>query len=148
MPFARSTGLIPCASMRCSSARWSRQNLGIRQAFSGVHAFLKKLWKLYHSGEGGQFHLEEGEPGPEALKVLHKTIRKVEEDIEALSFNTTVSTFMICVNELTAMNCHARAILEPLVILVSPYAPHIAEELWQLMGNQPLGCPGAISRFR
>ena len=104
---------------------------------SGVHAFLKKLWKLYHSGEGGQFHLEEGEPGPEALKVLHKTIRKVEEDIEALSFNTTVSTFMICVNELIAMNCHARAILEPLVILVSPYAPHIAEELWQLMGNQP-----------
>ena len=70
------------------------------------------------------------------MKVLHKTIKKVEEDIENFSFNTSVSTFMIAVNELTALKCNKRAILEPLAILVSPYAPHIAEELWSLLGNK------------
>ncbi|WP_373941467.1 class I tRNA ligase family protein [Polaribacter sejongensis] len=69
------------------------------------------------------------------LKTLHKTIKKVEDDIENFSFNTSVSTFMIAVNELTALKCNKRAILEPLAILVSPYAPHIAEELWSLLGN-------------
>jgi len=106
---------------------------------SGVSSFLKKLWKLYHSGENGTFYVDNSLPlegSGEELKVLHKTIKKVEEDIENFSFNTSVSTFMIAVNELTALKCNKRAILEPLAILVSPYAPHIAEELWSLLGNK------------
>jgi leucyl-tRNA synthetase len=70
------------------------------------------------------------------MKTLHKTIKKVREDIEGFSFNTSVSQFMICVNELTALNCHERVVLEPLAILISPYAPHIAEELWEMLGHQ------------
>jgi leucyl-tRNA synthetase len=102
---------------------------------SGVHGFLKKLWKLYHQGDGRRFEVLDGAASPENLKTLHKTIKKVSEDIEAFSFNTSVSTFMICVNELTAGGCRERAILEPLVILVAPYAPHIAEELWEKLGH-------------
>ena len=111
---------------------------------TGVYSFLKKLWRLYHSGPNGEFKVEEsplegGEggvlPSKENLKTLHKTIKKVEEDIGNFSFNTSVSTFMICVNELSAQKCTSRSILEPLVILVSPYAPHIAEELWHQLGN-------------
>ncbi|TDY13826.1 leucine--tRNA ligase [Meridianimaribacter flavus] len=106
---------------------------------TGVHGFLKKLWKLYHSSlEGGQegvFHVTEDQPTKDALKTLHKTIKKVEEDIENFSFNTSVSTFMIAVNELTAQKCTSRAILEPLIVLISPYAPHIAEELWSKLGH-------------
>ena len=96
---------------------------------TGVHGFLKKLWKLY-------LGLDKSEPTAENLKTLHKTIKKVEEDVEAFSFNTSVATFMICVNELTAQGCSSSAILEPLAILVSPYAPHIAEELWEKLGHQ------------
>ncbi|TAI47934.1 leucine--tRNA ligase [Flagellimonas allohymeniacidonis] len=95
---------------------------------TGVHSFLKKMWKLYDA-------IEESEPTAENLKTLHKTIKKVEEDIENFSFNTSVSTFMICVNELTAQKCKSKSILEPLAILVSPYAPHIAEELWERLGH-------------
>ncbi|KQC30952.1 leucine--tRNA ligase [Flagellimonas eckloniae] len=95
---------------------------------TGVHSFLKKLWKLYSAIDEGS------EPSAENLKTLHKTIKKVEEDIENFSFNTSVSTFMICVNELTAQKCTSKAILEPLAILVSPYAPHISEELWERLG--------------
>lgn len=102
---------------------------------SGVHGFLKKMWKLYHSGEGMTFRVSEEAASKPALKILHKTIRKVEEDIENFSFNTTVSTFMICVNELTSMKCNSREVLEPLAVLVSPYAPHIAEELWERLGH-------------
>ena len=102
---------------------------------TGVHSFLKKLWRLYHGGAGGTFFVSEEAPDKQALKSLHKTIKKVEADIEGFSFNTSVSTFMICVNELTALKCNSRAILEPLAILISPYAPHIAEELWALLGN-------------
>jgi leucyl-tRNA synthetase len=101
---------------------------------SGVSSFLKKLWKLYFNGE--IFKVSDAEPTKDELKVLHKTIKKVEEDIENFSFNTSVSTFMIAVNELTALKCNTRVILEPLAILVSPYAPHIAEELWSLLGNK------------
>ncbi|MGO1585001.1 leucine--tRNA ligase [Mesonia sp.] len=101
---------------------------------TGVHNFLKKLWKLYHSGE--EFLVSDEKASPESLKILHKTIKKVTEDIEDFSFNTSVSTFMICVNELAAQKCNSREVLEPLAILVSPYAPHIAEELWSLMGHQ------------
>ncbi len=100
---------------------------------TGVHSFLKKLWKLYHNGEN--FEVSDTEPTKDNLKTLHKTIKKVEEDIENFSFNTSVSTFMIAVNELTAQKCNSRAILEPLLVLISPYAPHIAEELWQKLGH-------------
>lgn len=101
---------------------------------TGVFGFLKKLWKLYVSDEGPK--VTEAEPTKDNLKTLHKTIKKVQEDIENFSFNTSVSTFMICVNELTDQKCTSRAILEPLTILVSPYAPHIAEELWSRLGNE------------
>jgi len=119
------------------------------QGITGVHGFLKKLWRLYHSGENETFYVDEtpilksvvGSPPPSgelegALKSLHKTIKKVKEDIERFSFNTPVSAFMICVNELTTQKCNKRAILEPLLIILAPYAPHIAEELWHKMGNK------------
>src|SRR5690606_21845819 len=100
---------------------------------TGVHGFLKKLWKLY-VGENG-LNVNNSEPTKDNLKTLHKTIKKVEEDIEAFSFNTSVSTFMIAVNELTAQKCTSKQVLEPLLILLSPYAPHIAEELWSKLGH-------------
>ena len=101
---------------------------------SGVYSFLKKLWKLFYSGD--ELAISDGEPTKDELKTLHKTIKKVEEDIENFSFNTSVSTFMIAVNELTAQKCNKRAILEPLLVLISPYAPHIAEELWSTLGHK------------
>jgi len=101
---------------------------------SGVHNFLKRLWKLYHSGPESTFQVTDDQASPESLKTLHKTIKKVEEDIENFSFNTSVSTFMIAVNELTKQQCIARSVLQPLAILISPYAPHIAEELWNKLG--------------
>lgn len=100
---------------------------------TGVFGFLKKLWKLYFDESG--LIVNSNPATPEALKTLHKTIKKVQEDIENFSFNTSVSSFMIAVNELTAQNCHERSILEPLAILISPYAPHIAEELWEKLGH-------------
>ncbi|KOS06702.1 leucyl-tRNA synthetase [Flavobacterium akiainvivens] len=106
---------------------------------TGVSGFLKKLWKLYFDDNG--LIVNANPASPEAYKILHKTIKKVQEDIENFSFNTSVSSFMIAVNELTAINCRERVILEPLAILVSPYAPHIAEELWKQLGHQ-----GSISR--
>ncbi|CAA9197528.1 Leucine--tRNA ligase [Flavobacterium bizetiae] len=101
---------------------------------SGVFGFLKKLWRLYFDENNGLI-VNNDEPTKDNLKSLHKTIKKVAEDIESFSFNTSVSQFMICVNELSTQNCHSRAILEPLAILVSPYAPHIAEELWSQLGH-------------
>ncbi|MDQ1167705.1 leucine--tRNA ligase [Flavobacterium sp. SORGH_AS_0622] len=100
---------------------------------SGVFGFLKKLWRLYFDDNG--LIVNNDEPTKDNLKSLHKTIKKVADDIENFSFNTSVSQFMICVNELSSQNCHSRAILEPLAILVSPYAPHIAEELWSQLGH-------------
>jgi leucyl-tRNA synthetase len=100
---------------------------------SGVFGFLKKLCRLYFDENG--LIVTNDEPTKDNLKSLHKTIKKVAEDIEGFSFNTSVSQFMICVNELSTQNCHSRAILEPLAIVISPYAPHIAEELWSLLGN-------------
>ena len=102
---------------------------------SGVYAFLKKLWRLYHTGPEGGFQVTDQPPSKESLKSLHKTIKKVEEDIEHFSFNTSVATFMICVNELSTQKCTSRDILEPLAILISPYAPHISEELWEKLGH-------------
>ena len=103
------------------------------QGITGVHGFLKKLWRLFHNEEA--LHISEEAPTKEELKTLHKTIKKIKEDIERYSFNTPVSTFMICVNELTAQKCNKRAILSDLCIILSPYAPHIAEELWNKLGN-------------
>ncbi len=100
---------------------------------TGVHNFLKKLWKLYVGQDS--LNVNDVEPSKDNLKTLHKTIKKVEEDIENFSFNTSVSTFMIAVNELTAQKCTSKDILQPLLILISPYAPHIAEELWSQLGN-------------
>ncbi|AZJ33221.1 leucyl-tRNA synthetase [Tenacibaculum mesophilum] len=100
---------------------------------SGVYSFLKKLWKLFTDENG--INVSDAEPTKDELKTLHKTIKKVEEDIENFSFNTSVSTFMIAVNELTAQKCNKRQILEPLLVLISPYAPHIAEELWSQLGH-------------
>lgn len=101
---------------------------------TGVSGFLKKLWKLYFDDKG--FIVTNNQPTKDAYKTLHKTIKKVQEDIENFSFNTSVSSFMIAVNELNAMNCHERLILEPLAVLISPYAPHIAEELWHQLGHK------------
>lgn len=100
---------------------------------TGVHSFLKRFWKLFHFS--GEFAVNDGVPSAENLKTLHKTIRKITEDFERFSFNTGVSTFMICVNELTDQKCNFRQILEPLTILLSPYAPHITEELWSKLGH-------------
>lgn len=104
------------------------------QGITGVHGFLKKLWRLFYDDNG--LEISEEEPTKEELKTLHKTIKKVTEDIERYSFNTVVSAFMIGVNELTAQKCNKKAVLEPLLILLSPYAPHIAEELWNKLGNK------------
>jgi len=101
---------------------------------TGVSGFLKKLWRLYFDDNG--LIVTNEEPTADMYKSLHKTIKKVTEDIENFSFNTSVSQFMICVNELTSMKCNHRAILEPLAVLISPYAPHIAEELWEQLGHQ------------
>ena len=100
---------------------------------SGVYSFLKKLWKLFFNGE--QLEISDEAATKDELKIVHKTIKKVEEDIENFSFNTSVSTFMIAVNELTALKCDKREALEPLLILLSPYAPHITEELWHKLGH-------------
>ena len=104
----------------------------------GVHRFLKKFWGLYTEGE--EFRITEDTPTAEELKTLHKTIKKITYDIENFSFNTSVSAFMICVNELTSAKCRKRAILEPLAILIAPYAPHIAEEVWAAMGHETSIC--------
>jgi leucyl-tRNA synthetase len=102
---------------------------------TGVHGFLKKLWKLYHSAENESFYVSDDLASKDSLKTLHKTIKKVQEDIENFSFNTSVSSFMIAVNELSAQKCNSREVLEALAILISPYAPHIAEELWEKLGH-------------
>ena len=101
---------------------------------TGVSNFMRKLWRLYHSGD--VFNVSDEEATKAELKTLHKTIKKINYDIENFSFNTSVSNFMICVNELTELKCNKRAILAPLAILISPYAPHIAEELWSKLGHQ------------
>ena len=112
---------------------------------TGVSGFLKKLWRLYFDDNGSV--IVNDEPTAEMYKSLHKTIKKVTEDIENFSFNTSVSQFMICVNELQQLKCNHRAILEPLAILVSPYAPHIAEELWSALGHEGSIATVAFPKF-
>ncbi|WP_205508714.1 leucine--tRNA ligase [Longitalea arenae] len=104
------------------------------KGIEGVHRFLKKLWRLFYDDVKGKVWTDE-KATPAELKVLHKTIKKIEEDTERFSFNTSVSGFMVCVNELIELKCHKKEILENLLILLAPYAPHISEELWHLLGN-------------
>ena len=105
------------------------------KGITGVHGFLKKYWRLFHLD--GTFEVNETTPTKEHFKTLHKTIRKIREDLDRFSFNTGVSNFMICVNELTESKCNSRQILEPLTVLLAPYAPHITEELWEKLGHEP-----------
>ena len=100
----------------------------------GVHKFLRKFWKLYHNDQF-DFQVSDAPATKPENKALHKLIKKVQEDIERFSFNTSVSSFMICVNELQDLKCNSKSVLQDLVVLLSPYAPHISEELWTLLGN-------------
>lgn len=109
---------------------------------TGVFGFIRKYWRLFHASGG--FFVSDEEPTKAELKVLHKTIRKIADDIERFSFNTSISTFMICVNELTDLKCNKRAILEPLTRVLAPFAPHVTEEVWTLLGNKE---SITISRF-
>jgi leucyl-tRNA synthetase len=104
------------------------------RSIEGTYRFLRKLWRLFYDQNGNAI-FKDGEATKDELKTLHKTIKKVQEDIENFAFNTSVSTFMICVNELTDLKCHKKSILSELLIILSPYAPHIAEELWLHIGN-------------
>ncbi len=105
------------------------------KGIEGVHRFLKKLWRMFFDELKGKVWNEE-QPTAAELKILHRTIRKIEEDTERFSFNTGVSTFMICINELLDIKCHKKAILEQVLILLTPFAPHISEELWSVLGNK------------
>lgn len=100
----------------------------------GVYKFLRKFWNLMHDATGNVV-ISEDDPTKDELKVLHKTLKKIEQDIDNFSFNTSVSEFMICVNELNALKCNKRSVIEPLVVALSPFAPHIAEELWEKMDH-------------
>lgn len=113
----------------------------------GVKKFLGKLWRLFHDDKGN-FTVSDEAPTKEELKSLHKTIKKAEDDIERYSFNTSVSTFMICVNELSALKCNKRAILEDLLVVISPYAPHITEELWAMLGHENSIIHAAYPQFK
>ena len=112
----------------------------------GVSRFIRKFWRLFHN-EKLEFSVSDEVPTKEELKILHKTILKIQEDIERFSFNTAVSAFMICTNELTDLNCNKRAVLADLVVLISPYAPHIAEELWHLLGNTGSVCNAKFPEY-
>jgi leucyl-tRNA synthetase len=107
------------------------------KGIEGVHRFIKKFWRLCFDEMKGKVWVDEA-PTAEELKILHKTIKKIEEDTERYSFNTAISTFMICINELFDAGCHKKAILEQVLILIAPYAPHFAEELWSALGNEGL----------
>lgn len=113
----------------------------------GVSRFIRKFWRLYHD-EQLNFRVSNEEPTAAELKVLHKTIKKIQEDTERFSFNTAVSTFMICVNELSDLKCYKKGILQELAILISSYAPHIAEELWHLLGNEGSVCDAAFPEYK
>jgi len=108
------------------------------KGIDGVSRFLKKMWRLYADENG--WCIDDAEPTAEMMKSLHKTIKKVRWDIENFSFNTTIPAFMVCVNELTAAKCHSRKVLEPLAVIIAPYAPHLAEELWHACGGKGTVC--------
>lgn len=104
----------------------------------GVNRFIKKLWNLFYKGD--QWLVTDEKPSAESLKSIHKLIKKVTQDIEAFSYNTSVSAFMICVNELTQQKCHSAEVLSQLVVLLAPFAPHVSEELWHALGNTSTVC--------
>lgn len=106
------------------------------KGIEGVHRFLKKLWRLFYDEQSGQYLVVDEAPTAEELRALHKSIKKINEDMERFSFNTSVAQFMILINELTELNCHKKAILTDMIKLICPFAPHIAEELWQQMGHE------------
>ncbi|HLU17278.1 MAG TPA: leucine--tRNA ligase [Edaphocola sp.] len=106
------------------------------KGIEGVHRFLKKLWRLFYDEQSGQYLVVDEAPTAEELRALHKSIKKISEDMERFSFNTSVAQFMILTNELTELNCHKKAILTDMIKLICPFAPHIAEELWQQMGHE------------
>ena len=116
------------------------------KGIEGVHRFLKKMWRLYFDEQKGW--IVNNEPAIETeLRIIHKTIKKIGEDIERFSLNTAVSQFMICVNELSALNCHKKSVLEPLAVLIAPFAPHTAEELWQQLGNKETVADASFPKF-
>lgn len=106
------------------------------KGIEGVHRFLKKLWRLFYNTESGKFLCEDVAATPAEMKVLHKAIQKITQDTERFSFNTAVSAFMVAVNELTDLDCRKKSVLSPLLVLLSPYAPHIAQELWSALGEE------------
>jgi leucyl-tRNA synthetase len=116
------------------------------KGIEGVHRFLKKLWRLFYDEMKGQMWVDE-KVTPAELKVLHKTIKKIEEDTERHSYNTAVSSFMICINELFDLGCHKKEVLEQVLVLLAPYAPHVSEELWSLIGNKGLVIDAAFPMF-
>lgn len=122
------------------SKPWSTKGI------DGVSRFIRKFWNLFHD-ENGALNLSDDEPTKEELKVLHQTIKKAKSDIENFSFNTSVSAFMVCVNELSKLKCNKKAILSDLVMIVSPYAPFICEELWSKLGNSTVIYKGAYPEF-
>ena len=111
----------------------------------GVNRFLKKLWGLFYKGE--EYLVTDAEATKDELKSLHKLIKKVSQDIENFSFNTSIAAFMICVNELSQLKCNKKSILEQLIVVVSPFAPHITEELWHLLGNETSICSAEWPEF-
>jgi leucyl-tRNA synthetase len=116
------------------------------KGIEGVHRFIKKFWRMFFDEMKGKVWVDEA-PTAEELKILHKTIKKIEEDTERYSFNTAISTFMICINELYDAGCHKKAILEQVLVLITPYAPHFAEELWSAIGNSGLIVDAAYPIF-
>ncbi|MDG2052333.1 MAG: leucine--tRNA ligase [Flavobacteriaceae bacterium] len=115
---------------------------------TGVHSFLKKMWRLFHSGVDESLFVTDKPASKDNLRTLHKTIKKVIEDIENFSFNTSVSTFMIAVNELSTQKCNSKEVLAPLLLLLSPYAPHISEELWSKLGNKESISTESFPKFK
>jgi len=116
------------------------------KGIEGVHRFLRKLWRLFNNDIKGAVWTNEKATDAE-LKILHRSIKKIEEDTEKFSFNTAVSAFMICVNELGDVKCHKKEVLEKMLILLAPYAPHIAEELWQQLGNEGFVIDATFPKF-
>ena len=112
----------------------------------GVHKFLRRFWRMFFDKDGNVGFTEE-KANEKELKTLHKTIKKVSEDIEHFSFNTAISAFMICMNELSDLKCNKREVLEPLTALIAPFAPHMAEELWHLLGHETSVCDAEFPRY-
>jgi leucyl-tRNA synthetase len=106
------------------------------KGITGVNGFLRKFWRLFHPIEN-QFTLADGPGNEKEMRTLHRTIKRIREDLDRYSFNTCISTFMIAVNELTELKCNKREVLQPLIVLIAPFAPHIADELWEKAGGKP-----------